>query len=357
MNEEQAEYPVDDDLAWCYEAVQGVSRTFAITIDELEEPTARHICLGYLLCRVADTVEDAGHIPPKEKAALLRTYANVLDEDDPTTVDEFRTSVDPWLPADLDADWTVVAESPRVVHTYRKLSPEAKEDILPPVLELTNGMAEFVERHADTGGLRIQTLEELEEYCWYVAGTVGSLVTGLVTRGASESRASSLRENARSFGLLLQLVNVAKDVSDDYHEENNVYLPAEWLAEEGVDRDNVLDPDNQEEVATVIERVVDHASSYLDDTQAYLENLPEHRGNTLSAWGIPYLLAVATLRELRKRPRDVIAEGGVKISRMEVLAIIGWFRQHGDRQALERVRQVVETKPLHEADFSGSTPT
>ncbi|WP_435335538.1 phytoene/squalene synthase family protein [Haloarchaeobius sp. TZWWS8] len=355
MNEEQEPYPVDDDLEWCYEAVQGVSRTFAITIDELEEPTARHICLGYLLCRVADTVEDAGHIPPAEKAELLRTYAAVLDDDDPTTVAEFREAVDPYLPATLDDDWMVVAEAPRVVRTYRRLSPEARESILPPVLELTNGMADFVERHAETGGLRIQTLEELEEYCWYVAGTVGSLVTGLITRGAADSRTSSLKENARSFGLLLQLVNVAKDVSDDYHEENNVYLPAEWLAEEGVDRDNVLDPDNEDEVASVIERVVDHASSYLDDTQAYLENLPEHRGNTLSAWGIPYLLAVATLRELRKRPRDVIREGGVKISRMEVLAIIGWFRQNGDRQALDHVRKIVETKPLHQADLSTAT--
>ena len=42
MNEEQVEYPVDDDLAWCYEAVQGVSRTFAITIEELEEPTVKN---------------------------------------------------------------------------------------------------------------------------------------------------------------------------------------------------------------------------------------------------------------------------------------------------------------------------
>ncbi|MFC4407184.1 phytoene/squalene synthase family protein [Haloarchaeobius iranensis] len=352
MNEEQVEYPVDDDLAWCYEAVQGVSRTFAITIEELEEPTARHICLGYLLCRVADTVEDAGHIPPAEKAELLRLYADVLDADDPATAEEFRTAVDEWLPEERDEDWTVVAESPRVVRTYRRLPPEAKDAILPPVLELTNGMAEFVERHADSGGLRIQTLDELEEYCWYVAGTVGSLVTGLVTRGTTDRRESRLRENARSFGLLLQLVNVAKDVSDDYHEENNVYLPAEWLESEGVDRDAVCDPENEEAVATVIERVVDHASGYLDDTQTYLEALPERRGNTLSAWGIPYLLAVATLRELRERPADVVREGGVKVSRMEVMAIIHWFRESGDRQALERVRQTIEQKPLHEADLS-----
>ncbi|MFB6128786.1 MAG: squalene/phytoene synthase family protein [Halorhabdus sp.] len=58
------------DAEWCYEAVQGVSRTFALTVEALEEPMASQIGLGYLLCRIADTIEDAGHIPPEEQASL-----------------------------------------------------------------------------------------------------------------------------------------------------------------------------------------------------------------------------------------------------------------------------------------------
>lgn len=59
------------DIDWYHEAVQGVSRTFALTVDVLEEPISSRICLGYLLCRVADTVEDAGHIPPETQVTLL----------------------------------------------------------------------------------------------------------------------------------------------------------------------------------------------------------------------------------------------------------------------------------------------
>jgi len=62
------------DVEWCHETVQGVSRTFALTIDVLDDPMSTHICLGYLLCRVADTIEDAGHIPPEPQAELLRLY-------------------------------------------------------------------------------------------------------------------------------------------------------------------------------------------------------------------------------------------------------------------------------------------
>ncbi len=93
-----------------------------------------------------------------------------------------------------------------------------------PVRELVDGMAMFTDRYADEGGLRLQTLDELEEYCWYAAGTVGTLITGLVARGPLPS-VPRMRANARSFALLLQLVNIAKDVDSDYHEENNVYLP------------------------------------------------------------------------------------------------------------------------------------
>jgi farnesyl-diphosphate farnesyltransferase len=345
----------DADIEWCFEAVQGVSRTFAITIDVLEEPMASYICVGYLLCRVADTVEDAGHIPPSEQARLLELYDRALDPDDPTTVEEFRRAVDPWLPANADGvdedeaddeDWAVVARSPRVVATFESLGEDAQSAIYPPVSELVRGMAEFVERYEDDGGLRIGTIDELEEYCWYAAGTVGELITNLLAQDVDDRRAEVLRANARGFALLLQLVNVAKDVSDDFREENNVYLPASWLRERGVSPANVTAPENETAVAGVIRRVTHHARGYMDDAQRYLEALPESRGNTLEAWAIPFLLAVGTSRELLERPEDVIQEGGVKISRSEVMALIQLFRSGGvERERIGELRSKIEDEP------------
>ena len=242
--------PAEADLAWCHEAVQGVSRTFALTVDVLEEPMASQICVGYLLCRVADTVEDAGHIPPDAQSDVLRTYRRAIDPDDETDIGEFREAVDEWLPAERDDDWTVVAEAPTVAATFEELDPEAQAAIVPPVLEMVDGMAMFVDRHATKGGLRIDDRDELEQYCYYAAGTVGNLITNLLTRGdLAEERAERLRETAEEFGLLLQLVNVSKDVYDDYTEENNVYLPAEWLEAEGVDQERVVHPENRESSA------------------------------------------------------------------------------------------------------------
>ncbi|WP_246999594.1 phytoene/squalene synthase family protein [Halosolutus gelatinilyticus] len=348
MTTGQHEETVDADLEWCFEAVHGVSRTFSITIDRLDEPMATHICLGYLLCRIADTIEDAGHIPPETQTELLTAYDRLLDPDDELTVGEFMDAVEPWLPDSRDSDWEVVAKTPQVLRTFESLEAEPREIMRDPVRELVDGMAMFTDRYADHGGLRLQTLEELEEYCWYAAGTVGTLITGLVARGASQERADELRSNARSFALLLQLVNIAKDVENDYHEENNVYLPAEWLEEEDVAVENVTDASNHSGVTNVIRRVTGRAETYLDDAQRYLEVVPETHGNRLSAWAIPYLLAVGTMRELRERPEDVIREGDVKVSRAEVFALLQQFEEGVPRSRLADLRSEMAEKPLHD---------
>ncbi len=342
-----ADARTDTEREWCHETLDGTSRTFAITVDLLEEPMATQICVSYLLCRVADTIEDAGHIPPETQSMLLRTYDRALDPDDDLDIGAFERAIEPWLPEDGGEDWRVVANAPRVVRAFEALAPDARAAVLNPIRELVAGMALFVERHADTEGLRIETVAELEEYCWYAAGTVGTLVTNLLARDAAPERVSELRETDRAFSLLLQLVNVAKDVSDDYRAENNVYLPAAWLREEGVEPEGVCEPENTTAVAGVIRRVAGRAGVYADDARRYLDAAPETNGNTLAAWAVPYLLALGTLRELDARAEDVLREGGVKIPRAEVLAIVGQFAGESNRPSLEELATDVAQQPYH----------
>jgi farnesyl-diphosphate farnesyltransferase len=339
------------DLEWCHEAVQGVSRTFALTVDVLDEPMASYICIGYLLCRVPDTIEDADHVPATEQARLLREYDRVLDPADETDAEGFRASVDEWLPDSegRSEDWKVVASTPRIVRTFEALPEDVREAVTPPARELVQGMAMFVERYADEGGLRIQSREELEEYCYYAAGTVGTLVTNLLARGdLSEGRRARLYDTAEEFGLLLQLVNVAKDVYDDYTEEDNVYLPAEWLAAEDVPQDEVLAPEHASGAAAVVRRTARHARSFLDDAQTYLETVPTTDGNTVAAWAIPFLLAVGTLRELLERPEDALSATGVKISRQEVFAVVTEMTGTTS-DSLADLREDIAGQPYHRA--------
>ena len=71
------------------------------------------------------------------------------------------------------------------------------------------GMKKFVVLYPH--GIRIQSLDEYKEYCYYVAGTVGYLVTDLWhehTPSIGARRHGVLREKCRAFAEALQTVNI-----------------------------------------------------------------------------------------------------------------------------------------------------
>ena len=54
--------------------LEKTSRTFALSIPVLPEPTRREVMIAYLLFRIADTFEDAAHWPPEERIAALADF-------------------------------------------------------------------------------------------------------------------------------------------------------------------------------------------------------------------------------------------------------------------------------------------
>ena len=65
---------------WCEAMLPRVSRTFALCIRFLPEEVRRPVLLSYLLCRVADTIEDAPSLDPTRKQVLLELFARSLDD-------------------------------------------------------------------------------------------------------------------------------------------------------------------------------------------------------------------------------------------------------------------------------------
>ncbi|MFB6149036.1 MAG: phytoene/squalene synthase family protein [Halobacteriales archaeon] len=324
-----------DDRRWCFRAVEDVSRTFALSIELLEEPIDSWVCTGYLLCRGADTIEDEAAIPLAKRAELLDIYRDLLDPTSDTDVATFLDAVEAVRPpaVETDADWEVLMQTDRVLRVFRSFDPAVSESMRGIVREMATGMAEILRRHDGNGGLRLATVDELEEYCWYVAGTVGELFTTLLAHVDSVTVDEPDPDDAWAFALLLQLVNIAKDVRLDYETEDNVYLPGEWLAAEGIDHEAVADAATTDQVAAVVQRVIAHAESQTDGARQYLATLPEDEGRVLEAAALPYLLAIGTLRELEGQIHDVVTEPAtVKLDRQEVEALYQRM-QHGITQS------------------------
>ncbi|UYL07850.1 phytoene/squalene synthase family protein [Bdellovibrio sp. SKB1291214] len=105
----------------------------------------------------------------------------------------------------------------------------------------------------DVQGRRYQTLSDLEEYCFCVAGVVGLMMCHVM--GVYSDQAL---KHAVALGNAMQLTNICRDIAEDAH-RGRVYLPLEWLLEYDVPVDDLLNPAHRESLKLVQDRLLNRA--------------------------------------------------------------------------------------------------
>ncbi len=304
---------------FAHDILPDVSRTFAISIRLLPGTLGTAVHTAYLLCRIADTVEDDNSTPPERRAELLEQFVRTLD--DPRAAEAF-----PAIAAGLQGDAThlqLVQHTDLVLVLFRTLPPRTRDCVAHWVCEMAVGMAKFVRTYPD--GIRIQTLAEYKEYCYYVAGTVGCMLTELWHEHASavgQREFDRLWVKCQAFGEALQTVNILKDIAWDAEHENAIYIPATELAAHGSSHATLLSPEHIEHNHKAVVRFIDLARNDLDEALEYTLTIPWRAFRIRAFCVLPLLFAYATLRDL-SRSRAMLTVGGqVKISRREVKALM-----------------------------------
>jgi farnesyl-diphosphate farnesyltransferase len=306
------------------EILPAVSRTFALSIRMLPGELGRAVLTAYLLCRIADTLEDEPAMPATEKAALLDELLRCFE--DSVAADAFPGRV-----ASLTgepAHVRLTRHTDLVFVVYRSLSPATRGHVQRWVGEMIGGMRKFLLLYPH--GIRIQSLEEYREYCYYVAGTVGYLLTDLWHEHApsiGERQYRVLREKCRAFAEALQTVNILKDVATDAEHENSIYIPEELLREHGSSHAEILHTDRLRGTRAALATLVTLAQHDLEGARSYLLLIPRRAVPIRLFCVLPLLFAYATLRDLTQMPHALAQRQVVKISRREVksLTLIGFL--------------------------------
>ena len=207
------------------------SRTFALSIPRLPEPTRLATTLAYLLFRLADTFEDAAVWPRARRAEALTDLLALLADSPVATRARTAELSQRWCagrPTEHAGYLDLLAATPDVLAALDELSASARAVVLHHARRTADGMRGFVERSDEHGSLQLATLDDLREYCYVVAGIVGEMLTDLFVHDAPALAApaveGALRADARAFGEGLQLVNILKDAADDAH-DGRTYLP------------------------------------------------------------------------------------------------------------------------------------
>jgi phytoene/squalene synthetase len=190
-----------------------VSRSFAFCIRQLPSPLREWVGLSYLLCRIVDTIEDSSW-PGLEMqmSAFARFDAALADTTQAAELGGWQSEFPPSIP---QGERLLLSEAPRLLQDYHRFPPQVHAIMRELVHSMSRGMQHFCLARAGRA-LYLHSLAEVNQYCFFVAGVVGELLTKLlacIDPRVTLSQATLTK--AHHFGLFLQKVNLLKDQVGD----------------------------------------------------------------------------------------------------------------------------------------------
>ena len=296
-------------------ALLRVSRTFALTIPQLPRRLRRVIGNAYLLCRIADTIEDEPALSGPRKRRLLGEFSQAVAGRVPAGA--FVARLGPLLSDATGPDeWDLATHTGLVLDLTHGFPSAQRAAIDRCIRIMTEGMAEF--GGGAPGGLG--TLRDLERYTYCVAGVVGEMITDFLCEHSTEiaARRDRLRPLSARFGCGLQLVNILKDFHFD-RRRGACWLPRAAFAD-GVD---LASPEVRRQAAFLEgqARLVAVALEHLEAALEYTLLIPpRHAGvRRFLLWTLA--LAVLTLRRIHASPRFANGDA-VKVPRPQLWATV-----------------------------------
>lgn len=311
----------------CFALLPKVSRTFALSIALLKPPMRHSVCMGYLLCRLVDTFEDAEALTTAEKARFIRDLqAFVSGHARPTPSwarDAAKAAAEGANPADLE----LLEHLDAILAAHESLSEHDRQAVNRCFQEMASGMIEMQELLDRSRAQQLRLLpsmDALARYCHYVAGIVGTLLTELFylsTDALSKERYFDLVSRSEAFGQYLQKINILKDIPVD-HAKGWCFIPHDALAAEGIAPADLLGAEPARRVgaiAPVMRDVLDHLAA----AWQYLVRVPVGEREYRLFLGYSFFFGVATLvLGLREPDRSFATDSPLKIGRLDVAAIV-----------------------------------
>jgi farnesyl-diphosphate farnesyltransferase len=298
--------------------LEGVSRTFALTIPQLPEPLHHPVANAYLLCRIVDTIEDEVSLSATQKLEFCSSFIEVVKGTYQAEV--FAIELAPLLSEQtIAAEHTLINLIPRVIDITHSFDAEQQAALISCVETMAKGMPIFQAKDLHGG---LATMKDMDDYCYYVAGCVGEMLARLFCHYSPEiaEHREELLKLAVSFGQGLQMTNILKDIWDDA-ERNVCWLPQDVFTETGFDLKNLASGSDDPNFKLALEHLISIAHGHLQNALTYTQMIPQHETGirNFCLWALG--MAVLSLQKIKKN-LDFNQSKQVKISRNSVKATI-----------------------------------
>ncbi|MGH8487654.1 MAG: phytoene/squalene synthase family protein [Gammaproteobacteria bacterium] len=305
---------IASDHAYQTHILQGVSRTFALTIPALPPELCQVVGNAYLLCRIADVVEDDNQLQPTQQRCFSNQFVSVVEGAE--AAERFTSELYPWLSAATPgAERDLIRNTVRVIRVTHGFNARQRQALARCVRIMAQGMADYQQRESLDG---LPDLPALDDYCYYVAGVVGEMLTELFCDYSPEINAQreELMRLAVSFGQGLQMTNILKDIWED-GKRGACWLPRDLFLARGVTLRDKIPSACDAGFRDGLAQLIGIAKAHLDNALTYTLIIPRHEPGIrkFCLWALG--MAVLSLRKLNKH-RDFSAGSQVKISRRSV---------------------------------------
>ncbi|MFC1849142.1 phytoene/squalene synthase family protein [candidate division CSSED10-310 bacterium] len=300
---------------YCLEMLPRVSRTFAPAIRILPRGLKIPVTVAYLLFRVADTIEDCDALSVPQKGELLDAYARIFHEAGSDELYQFNAKLD-ILPC-RSHDEQLVHNLPEVLTVFHTFSKPLQTHIAFWVIEMSRGMRKYAQSAKKVRPSFLRTMKELDEYTYYVAGTVGYLLTELFSyysRKITPSAKEKMDRLAESFGKGLQMVNIIRDMTSDL-KRGQSYIPDELLQKYRLNRQSIYDQENADRVEEMLNELIRNAVKYLDQALDYILLIPKEEKRIRLFCILPLFWALRTLQKIQQNTLALLENDKIKVSR------------------------------------------
>eukprot|EP00878_Enallax_costatus_P022101 GHUV01023436.1.p1 GENE.GHUV01023436.1~~GHUV01023436.1.p1 ORF type:complete len:325 (+),score=79.94 GHUV01023436.1:206-1180(+) len=269
--------PEDPKLAFCYDMLNRVSRSFAIVIQQLPNPLRDAICVFYLVLRGLDTVEDDMAIPDGVKLPALYSFHEKIYE----RGFHMKCGAGEYV--------RLMAEFGTVVDVFLSLDKHFQEVIADITQKMGEGMAEFIQKE-------VETVADYDLYCHYVAGLVGVGLSQLFASSGLESAQYAHADVlSNHMGLLLQKTNIIRDYLEDINEEPKarMFWPREIWGEYAQQLEDFKLQQNRIKAVQCLNHMVCNALHHLPHCIKYMQGLQDR--DVFRFCAIPQIMAMGTL--------------------------------------------------------------
>ncbi len=310
-----------------HDILKQVSRSFYLTLNVLPAGVRDQMGLSYLFARAADTIADTDLIDREQRLKYLNQFRAqfTTTEIDWKVLQEIQTAL---IPHQKDSAESILLQRLedclKLYETYSAGDRERIQwlmDVLPDGMEMD--LTRFPGESA--GHLTaLSTLDELDQYTYYVAGCVGEFWTRMVCAhrpAMAEWDVAEMSATGVRFGKGLQLTNIVKDIARDLH-HGRCYVPASLLRGADLEPADLLVEANLPKFRPILNRLIRLAMEHLDQGWIYTMAIPrsEIRQRLACMW--PILLAGETLKRVATAPGLLNPAVNVKVPRSVVYRIM-----------------------------------